>query len=150
MSTIKDFLEADHVRCDRLFACVGEAVERGDWSWAGVAMEAFGAALSHHLCIEEELLFPALEKANPNLAGPTTVMRTEHAHLRSITDAAIAALQAHDKDGFMAAADTMQIMNGQHNLKEESMLYPTADTVLASGAAAMVQSMQSMAVADGA
>ena len=149
MSTIKDFLEADHVRCDRLFACVGEAVERGDWSWAGVAVEAFGAALSHHLRIEEELLFPALEKANANLAGPTTVMRTEHAHLRSIADAAIAALQAHDKDGFMAAADTMQIMNGQHNLKEESMLYPTADHVLASGAAAMVQSMQSLAVTDG-
>jgi len=144
MSTIKSYLEADHARCDALFAQAESAVGSGDWQQAAAALDLFAAALGRHLAMEEDVLFPAFEQATGNAAGPTAVMRSEHHRLRDITADARTALERRASDDFFAAAETMQIMMGQHNLKEEGILYPMADRFLKASAERLLDAMRSL------
>lgn len=144
MTTIKSYLEADHARCDALFAQAESAVGNGDWEQASAALDLFDAALGRHLAMEEEVLFPAFEKASGNASGPTAVMRSEHHRLRDISADARRALERRAGDDFFAAVETMQIMMGQHNLKEEGILYPMADRLLKAGAEQLLDAMRSM------
>lgn len=144
MSTIKSTLEADHARCDALFAEAESAVASGDWQQAGTALDVFDAALNRHLAMEEEVLFPAFEQATGNVSGPTAVMRSEHRQLRDIVADARRALQQRSSDDFFAAVETMQIMMGQHNLKEEGILYPMADRFLKASAEQLIEAMHAL------
>lgn len=144
MSTIKSTLEADHARCDALFAEAESAVASGDWQQAAAALDLFDAALSRHLAMEEEVLFPAFEQATGNVSGPTAVMRSEHRQLRDITADARRALEQRASEDFFAAVETMQIMMGQHNLKEEGILYPMADRFLKTIAEQLLEAMHAL------
>lgn len=150
MTTISSFLETDHASCDQSLSDVEEAVEREDWARARRLMADFEAALHRHFAMEEEVLFPAFEQATGMTSGPTAVMRAEHRQLRDIVAEASAALQAHDRDGFCAAAETMQILMGQHNLKEEGVLYPAADRMLHARADQLVHAMRTPPSLEGA
>jgi DUF438 domain-containing protein len=59
--------------------------------------------------------------------GPTQVMRLEHAQMRTLLDDAADALNAGNADDYLGQADTLLIMMQQHNMKEESILYPMCD-----------------------
>lgn len=131
-STIKNFMCADHVRCDAMFEQAQVSVEKMDWTQAQAAFRQFCSALQRHLEMEESVLFLAFEEATGNTAGPTAVMRMEHKHMRDELDNMEQALQKQDAATFLGHAETLQILMGQHNLKEESMLYPMADRALAS------------------
>lgn len=144
MPTIKSILEADHARCDALFAEAESAVASGDWQQAAAALDLFDAALRRHLAMEEDVLFPAFEQATGNASGPTAVMRSEHRQLRDITADAMRALEQRASDDFFAAVETMQIMMGQHNLKEEGILYPMADRLLKDRAEQLLEAMQAL------
>ena len=144
MSTIKSTLEADHARCDALFAEAESAVASGDWQQAAAALDLFDAALGRHLAMEEEVLFPAFEQATGSASGPTAVMRSEHRQLRDITVDARRALEQRASDDFFAAVETMQIMMGQHNLKEEGILYPMADRVLKASVEQLLEAMHAL------
>lgn len=147
MPTIKSTLEADHARCDALFAEAESAVASGDWKQAAAALGLFDAALSRHLAMEEGVLFPAFEQATGNASGPTVVMRSEHRQLRDITADARRALEQHASDDFFAAVETMRIMMGQHNLKEEGILYPMAGRFLKDSAEQLLEAMQALPAA---
>lgn len=148
MSTIKSYLEADHVRCDALFAQAEGAAGSGDWEQAAAALGLFDAALGRHLAMEEDVLFPAFEQATGNTSGPTAVMRSEHQRLREIAADARRALEQRASEDFFAAVETMQIMMGQHNLKEEGILYPMADRFLNASAEQVLDAMRSLPQAD--
>lgn len=142
MSSINEFLESDHVRCDGIFEQVQQCVERINWAGASRAMRAFETALEHHFVMEEQGLFPLFEQATGSNAGPTAVMRMEHKQLRQIVATAQAAIEQRDVDEFFSAAETLSIMMRQHNLKEEGILYPMADRVLAGRIDQVIQAMQ--------
>lgn len=148
-STIKSFMGADHVRCDAMFEQAQAAAEKGDWAAAREPFGKFYGALEHHIAMEEEILFPAFERATGNTAGPTFVMRLEHKQMRGVAQAMTQALDRQDVAGFLGHADTLQILMGQHNLKEESILYPMTDRALSPSREDLLREMENLPHAAG-
>src|SRR3970282_2586083 len=78
MTSISEFLTAEHRHGDELFAAASHAVDRNDRPACRERFGAFHESLRRHMAIEEQVLFPAFEQATGIAAGPTRVMRDEH------------------------------------------------------------------------
>ena len=88
------------------------------------------AALRRHIYLEEEFLFPPLRTAG--LIAPVFVMVREHGEMWRVLDEIDEQLAAGGPSGELL--DACRALTGQlqaHNPKEEQILYPQADTVLA-------------------
>lgn len=144
MDSFAEFFTRDHGRCDGLFVDAETAVAQADWTRAAVAHAAFRRAMAHHFAMEESVLFPAFEAVTASTAGPTQVMRSEHAQMNGLFDAMDAALAARDGDAFLGQAETLLWLMRQHNLKEENILYPMADRVLSSQRAELLGRMAAL------
>jgi len=142
MTTITHYLEADHRYCDEQLAVAETCVAKNSWSAARTAFVEFDRALNRHLDVEETVLFPAFERTPGAPSGPTNMMRAEHQQIRDIVDSMQGALLANDADDFSGHADVLHILMGQHNMKEESVLYPMADRFLAGTAGDVIAGMQ--------
>ncbi|MGB9615708.1 MAG: hemerythrin domain-containing protein [Desulfomonilaceae bacterium] len=88
---------------------------------------------------EEDLLFPAMEAAGvPNKGGPIGQMLVEHAQGRELVaamDEGLRAFQNHvpEADGQIREHGKSYCdLMSQHILKENSMLFPIADSLLSS------------------
>ncbi|MGH9095167.1 MAG: hemerythrin domain-containing protein, partial [Acidimicrobiales bacterium] len=124
-------LEREHVEIDRgidSFSSGPEGGEGGDSKTAGLTA-ALGE-LRRHIYFEEELLFPPLRDAG--LVPPLLVMCQEHGEIWATMDAltvgvtsgADAALLRHLVDRLIAQLQ-------EHNQKEEMIVYPAADRMIA-------------------
>ena len=78
MQTITEYLSAEHHQCDDLFAQAEAAAAEDDLAAAEAGFAAFHQGMQHHLSKEENVMFPAFEKATGSSMGPTGVMRMEH------------------------------------------------------------------------
>lgn len=141
MTQIADFLSSHHHDCDEMYASAEAAVARGDWTVAETKGRRFAASLDRHFAMEEEVLFPAFERATGMSGGPPAVMRAEHAQMRDLLGRMDAALTARDATAWLSAGETLLILIQQHNMKEEGILYPMADNVLAPEAGDVVGRM---------
>jgi len=146
MTSIVNYLSTDHRRCDDLLAQLENAVSNTEWDAALCFFLGFNRAIEHHFAMEQDVLFPAFEQALGSSAGPTAVMRSEHEQLRGLIDLLRGALQRREQAAFFDHADTLRIMNHQHNLKEESMLYPMADRMLSGRLPAVLESMEAVSI----
>lgn len=127
MTTIRSFMTNDHRHCDDLFAEAEQAMAQNNLDAARAAFGHFRTAILAHFDCEEKTLFPTFEAKTGMSMGPTQVMRLEHAQMRSLLDDAADALNAGQADDYLGQADTLLIMMQQHNMKEESILYPMCD-----------------------
>jgi iron-sulfur cluster repair protein YtfE (RIC family) len=121
-----------HKHCDDLFARAEEACANGEWTAGEDAFALLVDQLEAHFRSEEELLFPAFEKATGMTSGPTEVMRGEHRQMRDLLAQMREGLAARDVDFFDGGAETLLILMQQHNMKEENILYPMCDNALGS------------------
>jgi iron-sulfur cluster repair protein YtfE (RIC family) len=121
-----------HKHCDEVFASAEEACANGDWAAGEKAFALLVDELETHFCSEEEVLFPAFEKATGMTSGPTEVMRGEHLQMRELLQQMKQGLVARDTDVFDGGAETLLILMQQHNMKEENILYPMCDNALGS------------------
>ena len=144
MESIEHTMTSDHARCDELFAGAEDAVSENDWEQGATRFTAFNDAMERHFRMEEEILFPGFEKATGTTAGPTEIMRSEHAQMRDLLYRMSAALELQDQDEYLGYSETLLIIMQQHNAKEEQMLYPMADQVLGPDAEGVIQSMESI------
>lgn len=142
MKTICEYLGADHKRCDALFASAEHGVDQGNWAQAKTAFQDFSEAQVRHLAMEETVLFPAFEKATGNTNGPTGVMRAEHKQMLGLLEQMNNAIEELDAAKFFGYAETLNIMMQQHNMKEESMLYPMTDRALFDKCHELVEAME--------
>ncbi len=131
MEKISGTFSSDHVRCDELFFRSEEHVQRHEWWQAKETLTKFIEEMNGHFLKEENILFPALEKRTPNALGPTQVMRLEHEDMRQLMKNMQDDIETQDGDHFLGSSETLLIMMRQHNTKEENILYPMADSVLA-------------------
>ncbi len=145
MGMILEYLGGDHRACDDLFASAEAAVAQKNWDNAHSLFDRFQAAMAHHLRMEEEVLFPAFEARTGNTMGPTYVMRTEHEQMRALMQDMAHAARAADRNGYLGLSETLNMLMQQHNLKEENMLYPMSDQVLAADREALIRSMDEVA-----
>jgi len=145
MQDISIYMCNDHRRCDELFAAAERCVAERDWSGADLAYMAFREALAQHMALEENILFISFEQRTGNTGGtggPTAVMRMEHDRLRDLADAMARALEYRQQDEYLGHAETLQVMLAQHNMKEENILYPLSDRILADDAVEILDEMR--------
>ena len=143
MKTIAEFMTADHKACDEVFAAAETATLTDDWSEAETSFNAFRDDMAHHFAMEEDALFPALVSAG-GPSGPVHMMRMEHTQVRGLLDQMAAALAAKDAQEYGGLSETLLMVMQQHNLKEEQILYPIADQILAAQREALLGQMQAI------
>lgn len=145
MSTILNFLSNDHRACDALFASAESAAAQKNWVDARALFDQFKTAMIHHLSMEETVLFPAFETRIGNTMGPTQIMRMEHEQIRGLVQSMADAVEARDMEGYLGLSETLNILMQQHNVKEETMLYPMSDKVLSGDQDGLIDAMKAVA-----
>jgi iron-sulfur cluster repair protein YtfE (RIC family) len=128
--TVTRYLSWDHDRLDGLLGEVTRRVEAGDLKQAGSLFEAFDSGLRRHIRLEETILFPLFEQRTGRSTGPTTVMRVEHRAIEAQLLRMRQALDIGDAAEYGGGLGMLHEVLGAHNLKEESVLYPTTDDLL--------------------
>ena len=118
-----DRLEAIEDRAFRLYAA-------GDAAGARAAWTEFDFGLRRHIRFEEEILFPEFERVSgmPPGAGPTEVMRMEHLRIGKLLEAIGSVLQGGSAP--LPLRTQLHQVLGEHNEKEEVVLYPMTDQSL--------------------
>ncbi len=142
MSMIVEYLGTDHRACDDLFASAENAVAQNDWDSARSLFERFESAMAHHFAMEEKVLFPAFEARTSMSMGPTQVMRAEHEQMRALIEDLARTVAGSDQDGYLGLSETLNMLMQQHNVKEENMLYPMSDQLLAADREQLIIAMQ--------
>ncbi len=131
-----------HHHCDELFASAEQAVESGEWDKAATAHQRFIDAMERHLQAEEQMLFPSFEEVSGMTMGPTEVMRHEHEQMRQLFSEMTAALENQSSEDYLGASETLLIFMQQHNAKEEQILYPMLDQMLAPQSDALASELE--------
>jgi iron-sulfur cluster repair protein YtfE (RIC family) len=145
MSTILEFLGRDHHACDNVFASAEAAVAQKSWDSARSLFGQFQAAMTRHLAMEESVLFPAFEARTGMTSGPTEVMRMEHTQMRDLLQEMAGAAANADQGRYLGLSETLNMLMQQHNLKEETMLYPMSDRVLGADSDSLIRDMEAVA-----
>ena len=138
----QEMLTAQHRTCDVAFAKLEQTALRKEWTDAAIALQAFLDQTESHFNYEEHVLFPALEAATASAAGPTSVMRKEHAPMREFFNDLRRAVETHAALLLADAAETLLFLMQQHNSKEETVLYPMADRMLSDGLLARLNDLK--------
>lgn len=128
MTTISEFMSADHDRLDALMAQVRVAddpVERSR------SFTEFAAGLLTHIEWEEDILFPAFEeRTGTSEGGPTAVMRLEHERIKQLLGVGEERQEQTGGADFAQIALELVGVLAMHNRKEELILYPWMDREL--------------------
>lgn len=130
MKSIAEFMSANHKACDCEFADAEQAALEDNWGEAETAFNAFNNDMARHFKMEEEVLFPALASAG-GPSGPVQVMLMEHTQIRGLLEQMAAAVAEKDASEYGGLSETLLIVMQQHNHKEENILYPIMDHILA-------------------
>jgi hemerythrin-like domain-containing protein len=126
------FFAQDHSDCDARWVDVEELLDTEDIDAARGVWQSFETGMRRHFAMEEEVLFPAFDaRSGMGGGGPTAMMRMEHQQMRGLLDQIGEAMEAGDAQEAMDIGDTLLMMTQQHNVKEEGMLYPMAENILA-------------------
>jgi len=141
--SLSNYFTSDHGDCDEKWARVEELLGNGDDDAAKKAWQNFDQTTRRHLLMEEEVLFPAFEASSGmGQSGPTVVMRMEHEQIRALLDQIGFNIEEGDADEALDLGDTLHMLIQQHNVKEEGMLYPMAENVLAGEWAGIRQKLE--------
>jgi hemerythrin-like domain-containing protein len=128
---LTEFFEQDHRDCDARWVDVEELLDTADVEAALSAWQKYDKAMHRHLAMEEEVLFPAFDaKSGMAGSGPVAVMKMEHQQMRGLLKQIGEAIEAGNAEEAMDTGDTLLMLIQQHNIKEESTLYPMAESLL--------------------
>jgi DUF438 domain-containing protein len=144
MGRITEAFSDEHRNCDDLFSEAENGAGSGDLAAASNAFAAFVDETERHFRREEEILFPEFERRTGHGGGPTNVMRSEHIRMRHLFAEMTACLGRGDGEHFLGLSETLLIMMQQHNAKEEQVLYPMADNVIAEDAEPLLEKTKSI------
>ncbi len=125
------YLSWDHARLDALLHEAGVRVADGRWPDAVESHTLFERGMQRHIRLEEEIVFPLFEARSGIVDGPTAVMRDEHRCMRRALSLMRAGIDAEDADGYAEALSFLNSVRPDHDAREESILYPMTDRLLA-------------------
>ena len=145
MQLISDYMNKDHKHCDDAFARAEDRAAAGDWTGLARDGATFLRKIERHIEVEEELLFPAFEETTGMTTGPTETMCMEHEQMRGMFAQMRAAIEAKDAKQYLGVAETLLSLLQQHNMKEESMMYPMLDDALGDDARSLLAQLESLA-----
>lgn len=121
---LHEYLIAAHRRCRLLLGEVRHQVNGDAWVTAQQQCRALCVEMDGHFTDEEQILYPLFEQATAMPRGPTEIMRYEHDQMRELMEAMYQAISQQQRQRFDELADSLQQLLQQHNVKEESILYP--------------------------
>jgi len=149
------FFTQDHRDCDSRWAELEGLLDSGNSDAARQAWQEFDDSMRRHFAMEEDILFPAFDarsgmggfpafdaRSGMGGGGPTAMMRMEHQQMRGLLDQIGAAMSSGDTEEALDLGDTLLMVIQQHNVKEEGMLYPMAQNMLAGEWAAMAEQLE--------
>lgn len=140
---LADFFAQDHRDCDSRWAELEGLLDNGDTDAANQAWREFDDGMRRHFAMEEDILFPAFDaRSGMGGGGPTAMMRMEHQQMRGLLDQIGAAMNSDDAEEALDLGDTLLMVIQQHNVKEEGMLYPMAENMLAGEWAALAKQLE--------
>ena len=123
--TVSGYYGKDHDRLDDLFKNF-QTLKRSDFAKAKENFRDFKFGLQRHIVWEEQVLFPVFEKKTGMRLGPTEVMRKEHRLIGAFLEAIHQKVKVRDPNTDTEEANLLEVL-GQHNRKEELILYPAID-----------------------
>jgi iron-sulfur cluster repair protein YtfE (RIC family) len=129
-SSVTEVLASDHARLDGLFGDLAAMLNDGEIERADYHFLDLQDGLERHIRTEEEILFPVFD-ARTRLGGPTNVMRTDHRRIEALLGALRTALEATQVHRARETLASLNAALADHNRKEEYILYPKTDAVLA-------------------
>lgn len=129
---VSEALGWDHDRLARLEVGAFVARAAGDLDAASKWYEAFSSGLRRHIAVEEQMLFPLYESRSglPSDSSPTEVMRSEHREIERLLGEILRTIGDPARLPDQARAAFHEVLE-EHHRKEEGMLYPALDEVLA-------------------
>jgi len=130
--SVSSLLGVDHERLDGILGETKRHVGAGSRQEAARRFADFREGLERHIVLEEEVLFPVLEKLTGMTdGGPTAVMRAEHREIRRLLGEVASILEGESEGDTVAPMAALTGILLAHNGKEERILYPMADRALA-------------------
>ena len=137
------FFAQDHRDCDSKWAELEGLLDSGSSDATNQAWKEFDDSMRRHFAMEEDILFPAFDaRSGMGGGGPTAMMRMEHQQMRGLLDQIGAAMSTGDTEEALDLGDTLLMVIQQHNVKEEGMLYPMAQNMLAGEWAALAEQLE--------
>lgn len=144
MQLISDYMNRDHKHCDDAFARAEDMAAAKNWTGLERDGAMFLREMERHFRLEEELLFPAFEEKTGMTGGPTAIMRMEHEQMRGMFAQLRATIEAKDREQYLGVGETLLILMQQHNMKEESMMYPMLDQSLGDDAPSLLVQLENV------
>lgn len=146
METIFDFMAKDHDRLDGFFLSFRQCVKEKNLTDLKPLFREFKTGLQRHIVWEEEVLFPAFESRTGMVGdGPTHVMRLEHRTFGDLLERIHSKVKLGELESIMPLAESLLAGLGDHNDKEETILYPWIDQEIGEeGRAELFKKMESI------
>jgi iron-sulfur cluster repair protein YtfE (RIC family) len=121
---ITSFFAEDHDRLDTLFRRF-QLLKAGAPETAAAVLSRFIHALLRHIDWEEQILFPVFEAGAGAPVGAAEAMRFEHHQIKELLES----IRGKHNAAVDSRGDEEMLLNilGEHNWKEEQMLYPAID-----------------------
>jgi iron-sulfur cluster repair protein YtfE (RIC family) len=129
--SVAAYLSLDHRRLDALVREGQARVSDARWRHAATCQAELERGLDRHVRLEEEIVFPLFEARSGIVDGPTAVMREEHRCLRRALSMMRAGIEARDTAAYAAGLEFLNSVRTAHDAKEERILYPMIDRLLA-------------------
>jgi regulator of cell morphogenesis and NO signaling len=127
--SIVDYFEKDHDRLDQLFRDYLQS-KNSHFANARENFISFKHGLERHIAWEEKILFPIFQRKTGIVGGPVAVMEEEHRQILEILQRINLHVQNNDSSSNSLEHDLIMII-GRHNVKEENVLYPVLDHLIA-------------------
>jgi len=118
----EDWLVHDHRRFDEALARAQEAAEYGAWDEALRLFTELLEALALHMRLEDEVVYPALERETGDPAGELAGLRDEHRQLESLMEGARAVARERDIDHLLESLVPLRRALHEHARYEEEAL----------------------------
>lgn len=128
--SVSEYLGWDHARLDGILNDVSRLVGQKAYVDASRAFAEFACGLNWHIEAEEATLFPAFEEKTGIVQGPTVVLREEHRVIQRCIVEVTAALATANAGPIERAISDLRETLGDHNIKEEQVLYPMTDRAM--------------------
>jgi iron-sulfur cluster repair protein YtfE (RIC family) len=124
-------LSWEHARLDGLLKEAEASVAAARWPEAAHSHGLFEHGLLRHLRVEEDIVFPLFEARTGIVDGPTAVMRDEHRCIRRAVAMMRAGIEGEDAGAYADGLSFLNSVRLAHDAKEERILFPMTDRLLA-------------------
>lgn len=129
-ASITECLTRDHQDLEVLLHRTHEAVRRGELAVARVCLAEFQGFLRYHLSIEEELVFPVVERTLHGAHRDMERLRRDHRAIDEHVSGMSAALVLGDLAAFAVQHLALVTLFAQHHERERQAMYPAIDRAL--------------------